>query len=150
MDDIVIRPLEEGDIDAVMELLHQLTDFAHSIPKPDSRDVRRLYQAMIESPLTYKNFVACNDGIVLGFISVVYYISFLHKGGTALIKELIVSADFRNAGIGKALLQQAVTISQEDGMNEIEVGTERDNESAIAFYKRAGFDAEYILFGREF
>jgi ribosomal protein S18 acetylase RimI-like enzyme len=148
MVNLVIRPLEQEDVDAVVELLHQLTDYAHSVPEPDSAHVRKLHSAMLESPLTYKNLVACKEGAVLGFISVVYYASFLHKGGTALINELVVSANCRNAGIGKALVQRAALTAQEDGMDEIEVGTERDNESAIAFYRKAGFGAEYVLFGR--
>ena len=62
----------------------------------------------------------------------------------------IVSAEHRNSGIGKALIQRAVTVSRQDGMDEIEVGTETNNRPAIAFYKGAGFTEEYVLLGMEF
>ena len=36
------------------------------------------------------------------------------------------------------------------GMDELEVGTEKTNEGAQAFYKKCGFDEEYVLLGMEF
>ncbi len=35
-------------------------------------------------------------------------------------------------------------------MDEIEVGTETDNAAARRFYKKNGFDEEYVLLGMEF
>jgi hypothetical protein len=35
------------------------------------------------------------------------------------------------------------------GMDEIEVSTERDNGLARQFYRRQGFDEEYVLLGME-
>ena len=105
---------------------------------------------MITKPQSYKNLVACKNEVVVGFISVVYYLSFFHESGTALINELIVAADHRNQGIGKALVQRAVSTARQDGMDEIEVGTERGNRPAAAFYRNAGFDEEYVLLGMEF
>jgi GNAT superfamily N-acetyltransferase len=150
MDRILIRAVAEEDLGSIVELLRELTDFAHSAIELDIAHVQRLYSTMLNNPHQYKNLVACLNGSVIGFISVVYYLSFFHRGGTALINELIVSAEHRNAGVGKALVQRAVCVSSQDGMDEIEVGTERDNRRGIAFCKAAGFDEEYVLLGMEF
>ncbi len=36
------------------------------------------------------------------------------------------------------------------GMDEIEVGTEKTNLAAQRFYRRVGFDEEYVLLGEDF
>jgi ribosomal protein S18 acetylase RimI-like enzyme len=150
MNGILIRPVEEKDLPAIVELLQQLREYAHGGSDIQADQVRRLYSKMMRMPEQYKNMVACKDEAIVGFISVVNYLSFYHKGGTALINELIVSKVHRNEGIGKALVQRAIAISRESGMDEIEVGTEKDNEHAIAFYHGAGFNEEYVLLGKEF
>jgi ribosomal protein S18 acetylase RimI-like enzyme len=150
MDAILIRPVAENDLGAIAELLRQLAGYAHATFELDIGHVRKLYSTMLNRPQQYKNLVACMNGVIVGFISVVYYLSFFHKGGTALINELIVSAEHRNAGVGKALVHHAVSMSRNDSMDEIEVGTEKDNKRAIAFYKNAGFNEEYVLLGFEF
>ena len=150
MDGILIRPILERDLPSIVDLLRQLTDHAHSTLEMDINHVHSVYSRMISGPQNYKNFVACKNEVVVGFISVVYYLSFFHDGGTALVNELIIAADHRNEGIGKALVQQAVSAAKQDGMDEIEVGTELGNIPAIAFYRKAGFDEEYVLLGMEF
>jgi ribosomal protein S18 acetylase RimI-like enzyme len=150
MDTLLIRPVEEEDLGAVVGLLHQLNAYAHTTFEIDTEHVRRLYSAMLTRPQQYKNLVACMNGEIVGLVSVVYYVSFYHQGGTALVNELIVSKERRNAGIGKALVQHVISMSRNDSMDEIEVGTEKGNERAIAFYKNAGFDEEYVLLGLEF
>jgi ribosomal protein S18 acetylase RimI-like enzyme len=150
MDEILIRPATEKDLGAILELLRQLASYAHQTFDIDIGHVQKLYLEMLNCPQYYKNVVACKNEIVVGFISVVNYLSFFHKGGTALINELVVSVEHRKAGVGKALVQWAVSVAKNGGLDEIEVGTERDNTGAITFYRKAGFNEEYVLLGMEF
>ena len=48
------------------------------------------------------------------------------------------------------LIQKAVEIAKQKGMDELEVGTEKENKTAQSFYKKNGFDTEYVLFGNIF
>ncbi len=150
MNEIMIRPVEEKDLEAIVELLCQLRECAHSGNELRVDHIRKLHSKMIAMPDQYENMVACKDAFVVGFISVVNYISFYHRGGTALINELIVSKEYRNEGIGKALVQWAVVAAKEAGMDEIEVGTEKGNKRATALYKGIGFNEEYTLLGKVF
>jgi ribosomal protein S18 acetylase RimI-like enzyme len=147
MDAILVRGVEEDDLVPIVGLLQQLKEYSHSDSKPNLVQVKKLYSEMLSNPQQYKNMVASVSGAVVGFISVVYYKSFLSVGGTALINELVVSGLYRRSGIGSALVQAAVHIARRDEMDQIEVGTERANESATSFYKRLGFNIEYRLFG---
>jgi ribosomal protein S18 acetylase RimI-like enzyme len=85
--------------------------------------------------------------MVVGMISMVFYSSALHRTGTALINELIVAPGYRSKGIGTQLLTPCVDLAKKRGFDEIEVGVEKANTTAAAFYRRNGIDKEYILLG---
>jgi ribosomal protein S18 acetylase RimI-like enzyme len=147
MDAILVRAVEEDDLVPVVELLRQLMEYSHSESKLGLVQIKELYTEMLRNPQHYKNMVATVNGAVVGLISVVYYKSFLSIGGTALINELVVSGTLRRSGIGSALVQAAIHIARRDAMDQIEVGTERANDSAASFYRKLGFGIEYGLFG---
>jgi len=148
MGTLTIRSLEEPDLAAVVDLLRELEEFARANTALDLANVAKTFSTMKSSPDHYKSLVALVDEKVVGFLSMVYYKSFYHRGGTSLINELVVSAERRGQGIGKALVRMAVKTSVSDGMDEIEVGTERTNFGAIDFYKKAGFEEEFVLLAR--
>lgn len=150
MDNLLIRPAIKNDIDNVIELLRQLIFYTHSDNMINIKSIKKLFSFMDKNENQYRNIVACIDDLVVGFLSMVYYKSFYHVGGTALINELIVSEYYRKKGIGRALIQYAINLSKRDGMDEIEVGTEKDNTSAIEFYRSVGFDEEYVLLGKDY
>ena len=105
---------------------------------------------MLKYPEIYSNYVATENDKIVGFLSIVFYKTFLHKGGTALINELVVAEAHRNKGIGRRLIQKAIQSAKSRGMDEIEVGTEISNTIAQNFYKKVGFNEEHVLLGREF
>jgi len=145
-----MREARLEDLEAIVALLKQLQR-ATSLSNPiEPAVVRETFRAMFESPQVYRNFVAVEDGRVVGLLSLVLYRTLLHAGGTALINELVVAEGARGRGIGGRLVETAAEAARECGMDEIEVGTERENRSARRFYRRAGFDRQYVLFGREF
>jgi len=92
-------------------------------------------------------YVYENEGEIIGFISLIFYITIFHKVGTVLINELIVNERHRNQQVGKQLLEYAISESSKRGIDEIEVGVMKNNESAIRFYKQNGLNEEYYLLG---
>lgn len=145
-----IRTMEEQDISAVRSLILQLASDLGEVFDLDHAHYLLQYQAMQRYPDIYQNYVYCFEGEVVGFLSLVFYRSFFHKKGTALVNELVVSQEYRNQKIGKALIEYAMQVARELGFDEIEVGVMKENEGALAFYRRNGFDEEYLLLGREF
>jgi len=57
---------------------------------------------MNRAPEIYHNLVATDDQVIIGFISVIFYKTLFHKGGTALINELVVEAAYRGRGVAAA------------------------------------------------
>lgn len=146
----LIRPCEIDDLPAVQRLLEQLNEVAHIQSPLDAQHLRDLWREMSAAPEIYLNLVCEVQGQVAGFLSLIFYRTFFHHGGTALINELVVDAAWRGQGLGQALIAHAVSAARERGMDEVEVGTEHDNLPAQAFYQRAGFNESYLLLGMEF
>jgi len=147
---IIIRDLGKEDLISLKVLLDDLNNaikFKHEI---NENDLNSVYVNIDKYPEIYSNYVAIENDKIVGFLSIVFYKTFLHKGGTALINELIVAETHRNKGIGKKLIQKAIQSAKSRGMDEIEVGTEITNTKAQNFYKKTGFNEEYVLLGREF
>jgi len=146
----IIRPCQVNDLSVVMELLHQLEEVAPAQSDLKLVRLRDLFTEMKERPEIYLNLVCEIDGQVVGFLSMIFYRTFFHRGGTALVNELIVDQQRRGAGLGQLLMQTAITEALARDMDEIEVGTEEDNTAAQAFYAQAGLNERYVLLGMEF
>ena len=150
MEGILIRPGQATDLPAVLNLMVQLSQSTHDAPEFKPEVLSRLFAEMEQAPAFYHNLVAVCDQQIAGFISVIFYKTLFHAGGTALINELVVSETFRGRGIGQALVTKAMDEALARGMDEIEVGTENENLPARSFYQKCGFDQEYVLLGLEF
>ena len=149
MGEVLIRQLATGDLETVLRLLVELNDCAHAATTLELERIQESF-AHMQKHDEYKNFVALVADQVVGLLSMVYYKSFYHRGGTALINELVVSESFRGRGVGRDIVEHAIEISRADGMDEIEVGTEKSNLGAMKFYRKVGFKEEYVLLGNEF
>lgn len=147
---IEVRELRSGDLDAIVSLLGKLGEVTSTGSPVKDRVVHRTYELMARFHDVYRNYVAVEHSRVVGLISLVFYKTLLHEGGTALINELVVSGSERGRGIGTQLVKAGIAAARECGMDEIEVGTERGNRDARRFYKHIGFNLEYVLFGMEF
>ena len=145
-----VRPCILEDMPAVADLITQLAKNSGIDKEFQAEQFARMFKKMQSQPEMYANYVYIIDGKVVGFISVVFYQTFFHRVGTAQVNELIIDEQFRGKGIGQALMKAAELEARRRGMDELEVGTESDNLAAQKFYRKYGFDEEYVLFGMEF
>ncbi len=145
-----VRLCEEKDLPAVVGLITQLAEVATGGKEFDLEKFRGLYRKMSGQPDTYANFVYELDGEIVGFLSMVFYMTFFHRVGTAQVNELVVAESCRGRGIGCDLMKMAEQEARNRKMDELEVGTEKENLPAQKFYRKYGFDEEYVLFGMEF
>jgi ribosomal protein S18 acetylase RimI-like enzyme len=150
MPQFAIRPCEFEDLSAVRELLQQLSTVAEPAGDLRLEVMTGILREMVELPGLYFNLVATVEGSVVGFVSVLFYKTLFHRGGTALINELVIDRDWRGQGLGRALIQAVIAEAKSRGIDEVEVSTEQTNHAALRFYRRCGFDEEYVLLGMEF
>lgn len=147
---MAVRPCEEKDLPVVLDLITQLADVATGGKDFDINHFCELFSKMSARPDAYANYVYDVNGNVAGFLSMVFYMTFFHRVGTAQVNELVVADGYRGQGIGQALMKAAEEEAHKRGMDELEVGTEKENVKAQAFYRKYGFGEEYVLFGMEF
>ena len=142
--------MTQDDIPAVLILMNELNLELGEDGQIDEETMREHYDAMHRNSEMYLNLVLEVDNKLVGFMSLLFYRSFLHHKGTALINELIVKKEFQGSNYGKELLHHGISKARELGLDEIEVGVIKDNVKALEFYKRNGLDLEYQLLGMEF
>jgi ribosomal protein S18 acetylase RimI-like enzyme len=147
---IKIREIHHDDLVLLKGLLMELQESSQTLHAPDSINFDLRLEEMGSLPSIYSNIIAAEGKKVVGFLSMICYKTFSHRGGTALITELIVTEKFRRKGVGSMLIEKAAKIAKDRGMDELEVGTEKENETAQAFYRKSGFPMEYVLFGNIF
>ena len=73
--------------------------------------------------------------------------SLYYGGNFAAITELIVKDEFQGKGVGMLLVEEAKRIARTQGCAEIDVSVEVQNEKAIGFYQKLGFEKKHADFG---
>ena len=60
----------------------------------------------------------------------------------AYIDKLAIKQSFRSKGLGTVFFNQIIESLAQEGVIKIELGVETDNQRAINFYKKLGFEIE--------
>lgn len=105
--------------------------------RPDQRD------AFIASP-HHHLCVAVADGLVVGMASGFVY---LHpdKAPSMVVLEVGTGDDWLRRGIGKRLMEALLGLAQQIGCAEAWLGTEPDNEAALALYRSLAWGDESMM-----
>ena len=146
---MTIRKWNASDLDEIMNLLQQLNEALNEQQEINAESINVHFKKMEELKDVYENYVLEKDNKVIGYMSLLFYRSLFHKVGTAQVNELIIDKAYRNKSYGKELLEYGIKRAVDRGMDEVEIGVEKENKKAIEFYKRNGIDEEYLLLGKE-
>ncbi len=133
----MIRPAEPADVDALLELVHELAAYERE-PDAVAAD-RELFAAALfgPSPKVFAH-VAAEDGRIAGMA--IWYLNFStwtgHHG--IYLEDLFVQPDARGHGIGAALLSELAAIAQREGYTRIDWSVLDWNDLALGFYRAIG------------
>jgi len=83
--------------------------------------------------LAGENLIADVDGELAGLVSLA-----IHRGEKAIVM-LSVYPEYQGAGIGGALVREAITRTADAGLPFIKVATTNDDIPSLYFYQRLGF-----------
>lgn len=143
-----IREATPDDFDAVFELLLELREHFGDVKPVDRDGMHSLYLRFLRRENRYA-YVAETDGRPVALMSLSIDESLYEEKPYMVIDELVVNAAHRGRGIGKRLIDRAVSLAVERGCCEVCVDTKQANEGAVRFYRRHGFTHENILFEME-
>ena len=138
-----IRYTSGSDQEFIHRLIEQLEE--HAV---DRAEFERVFFRNLECRDIFY-FTAEQENRVVGFISL--HIQFLlhHAGEIAEVQELCVDEEWRGKGVGKALLEHAVSIAESRGCALIELSANKKREAAHRFYEREGWKRSHYKFTLE-
>jgi GNAT superfamily N-acetyltransferase len=111
--------------------------------------MRRLYQPGLLAQLMYRpglgtqGFVWVQDGKVIGNLSVRHAQPRSRRG--RLIGNVVVHPDYRQRGIGRALMQRAIAASRRERASWVGLEVRADNRVASTLYEHLGFTSVGIV-----
>ncbi len=119
-----LRPLEESDLDRVLELEEEL--FGRGAWS------RAVYRSELGRPGRY--YVAAeHDGVLVGYAGIAL-------GEDAEVMTIGVTAGHRGRGLGAALLTDLLTRARAARARRVFLEVRADNDAAQRLYERAGFE----------
>jgi ribosomal-protein-alanine N-acetyltransferase len=121
---ILIRPLDESDLDEVMEIE---TD---SFVEPWSR---ALFAEEIVQP-TRRYLIALEGGTVRGYGGIMLV------GEDAHLVTLAVAPGHRELGVASRLMVDLVETARDDGARHLTLEVRESNEAALELYRKFGFE----------
>jgi ribosomal protein S18 acetylase RimI-like enzyme len=134
--DFTVHPAGVDDAAVIARLLHDFnTEFGDPTPGPSvlADRVRRL---LAHGHITVLLIGRAPDGLaVLRFRPALW-----SDGLDCYLEELYVVPDRRGEGIGRALLEGAMTEARRNGAVHMDLGTSEDDVAARALYERLGFN----------
>lgn len=141
---MLIRDASATDAAAIAVLISEL---AQSIGESSTLSVDFINRYLAEGD---NILLAEADSQVVGMLSYSTRLDLYHAAPTALIEELIVTADHRGQGIGNALMEVLLKRLHEQGCAEVSVTTMPDNADAIRFYQSHGLTDEALYLEKHF
>lgn len=128
-----IRKIILNDLDDVFKLLNQLYENKIKYEK-----FKEIYKIKLEDKNSYY-IVAIENDKIIGVLTSELQTKLHRAKKQSFIEDLIVDENYRNRGIGKALLQNAIDYAKENDCEVIELTSYIKNENAHRFYLSNGF-----------
>ncbi|MDW8066710.1 MAG: GNAT family N-acetyltransferase [Aquificaceae bacterium] len=135
-----VRRAEESDIKELVEVYLRgyrgLEEYSYTHPDDVQAYLNWLFRRDVAGI-----WVAEENGRIVGFVaSDGNWFSKREGKVVGAIHELIVLPEYRNRGIGKALVEKALEYFRSRGLDIAELWVGDENTRAIEFYKKLGFE----------
>lgn len=128
-----IRRITINDLDRVFELLNTLYG-----NKLEYERFKEIYKVKLNDENSYY-IVATEENKIIAILTSELQLKLHRAKKQSFIEDLIVDKDFRNRGIGKALLQNAIDYARKNNCDIVELTSYIDNENAHRFYENNNF-----------
>jgi len=134
---VVIRRADPSDGDALLQLIEKLAEYERLAP-PDEGARARLLRDMFSTPPRLEAYLACLDGVPVGYALVFEtYSSFLALP-TLYLEDIFILPEHRRGGIGLRVFRMLVAEAHRRGCGRMEWAVLDWNQLAINFYRKIG------------
>ncbi|MBW9268842.1 MAG: GNAT family N-acetyltransferase [Candidatus Thiodiazotropha sp. (ex. Lucinisca nassula)] len=133
-----ISSVQRRDFDKMVDLLRQLFSIeADFNVDPDKQ--RRGLELLQESEAAEIFVVRSASQEVVAMATLQLVISTAEGGLVAWMEDVVVDADHRGQGVGEFLLSHINRWVESRGIKRVQLVADRDNRSALEFYKKQGW-----------
>ncbi|MEU3955039.1 GNAT family N-acetyltransferase [Streptomyces achromogenes] len=139
--DIKVRPIEPGDLDALLELCREHAAYEKAAFTDDGQ-VRRWSAALFSDRPALYGWLATVDGEPGGFMTATTDFATWSAERFAYMDCLYLREPCRRMGIGRLFLERLREFCADQGCGWAEWQTPPDNELGIGFYRRMGAGAK--------
>lgn len=139
---MMIRAAIRSDLGAILRLLRELGDTTHT----QSAHVRMSSAAVrawtrMENDADRTVLVAEQRGQIIGTLDLLVVANLTHDAQPwAIVDNLVVDPETRGAGVGRALMEDALDRATRAGCYKVELLSHESRGGAHAFYRSLGFD----------
>ena len=144
MADVRIRPARREDLPRIVELLAD-DDLGRGREHPGG-DLSPYAQAFMDIDEDPRNelIVVEAEGAVIATLQLTFILSLTHTGGErAQVEGVRVTAGSRSTGVGRQLLEWAISRAQRRGCKTVQLTTDKRRADACRFYEALGFGATH-------
>ena len=139
----IVRAAADGDIPRILELYQELVITTSQVelkPSVSIDDYQRVFTEIQDMP-GYEFLVVEDDGAVAGTM-VLLIVPNLSHGALpwALVENMVVDPRYRRQGLGRLLMDYAITRAREAGCYKITLSSNKKRPEAHQFYRSSGFD----------
>jgi len=120
-------------------LNHYMSDPMGDYPPHDEEKQRLLIEGLGSHPTAFVLFLLY-DGKYAGMTTCFVNYSTFKLKPYLYVHDVVILKEYRSKGLGKAMMQQLVSISKERGYCKITLEVREDNPAAQKLYKRFGFE----------
>jgi ribosomal protein S18 acetylase RimI-like enzyme len=116
----------------------------------DERIAEKAANEQLNKPIQEeKGFVVLDNGEIIGYGFLRYFPDKKQKRYTVSL-GIVVSDKSQGKGIGKNLMDYMIEQAKKDSIKKIWLGVYSDNERAVKFYQKLGFEIEGIFMHDEY
>ena len=146
---VVLRRAQREDLPRLLELLAADQLGAHRESADDFAPYEAAFAAIDADPAQLLVVAAAEGGIV-GMFQLTFIPGLARRGALrAQIEAVRVAAEYRNRGLGAAMMRWAIDEARSRGCALVQLTSDRTREDAHRFYERLGFVASHVGLKRQ-
>lgn len=130
----------KDDLPHLVELLDELFTLESDFHPDPGKQLHGLC-TILDEPELGKLFVLRVNGKVAGMANALITISTAEGARALLLEDVIVRREYRGGGLGRQLVEHVLKWAQWQGMVRATLLVDRDNQPALDFYRKLGFES---------
>ena len=141
---IEISQAGHEDLDQLADLLAELFTLESDF-YPDREKQLCGLRLILDNPALGRLFVLRDWGRVAGMANVLVTISTAEGCQVAVLEDVIVRYEYRGKGLGRLLVEHVLAWAKMKGMARVTLLADRDNKTALGFYRKLGFEHSHMV-----